>query len=478
MSGHSFRELRRWTPRGDPFAQRVTVTGEENPRGAYVLYWAQSARRLRNNLALEYAIELANARNVPVVVYESLRPDYPHANDRIHAFVLEGVRQNAADAAARGLHYHFFLPRTAHEARGVVRKLAAAARCVVTDDYPTSIIAAQTARFVAASPVAVHRVDGNGILPMRLFGKELYSARFLRDRAHASFRERWPALEEREPRKRFRGALDLPRYDGAHPRDAARGCPIDHRVAPVPAIGGRDAALARLGAFVEDGLRGYANERNKSLRHLSGLSPYLHFGHIGIHEIAAYVLRSSAPDEDVDAFLEESIIRRELSFNLCFYNSRYDSIEALPSWARATLDAHRRDRRKPSYTYEELEAAQTYDAVWNLAQRQLLARGTIHGYLRMLWGKKILEWSESPEAALAAMIRLHDVYAIDGRDPNTYAGVLWCLGKHDRPWVPERPIFGTIRWMSSEQSAKKVRLAELEALVDGGAQQSLLGSKR
>ncbi|HEX7809779.1 MAG TPA: deoxyribodipyrimidine photo-lyase, partial [Thermoanaerobaculia bacterium] len=237
MSAHSFRTLRQWTPGGDPFAHRVTVTGEDNARGRYVLYWAQSARRLRNNLALEYAIQSANALKVPVVVYESVRPDYPFANDRIHAFILEGVRQNAIDAKARGLRYHFFLPKTASEARGVMYRLASDARRVVTDDYPTSVIATQTARFVARSPVAVHRVDGNGILPMRIFEKEQYSARFLRDRAHANFRELWPAIDEHEALKPFRGDLDLPAYlpayDGKHPRDAARACDIDHDVEPV-----------------------------------------------------------------------------------------------------------------------------------------------------------------------------------------------------------------------------------------------------
>jgi deoxyribodipyrimidine photo-lyase len=467
VSSHSFAPLRHWRPQGDPFAGRVTVTGDENPAGRFILYWAQSARRLRENPALEYAISVANARRLPVVVYESLRPDYPSANDRIHAFVLEGVAANVADAARRGLAYHFFLPRTSAEARGVVRAISADARIVVTDDYPTSIIAAQTARFVARSSVAVHRFDGNGILPMRHFGKELYSARFLRDRAHAAFCDFWPERVELEAEQTFRGSLDLPSYDGSDPRGAAASCAIDHSIACVPVSGGREAALARFDSFLRDGLRGYAEGRNSDPKHLSGLSPYLHFGHIGIHEVADRVLHSDAPDEDVDAFLEEAIIRRELSFNFCFYNRRYDTFAALPDWARATLDAHRRDRRKPHYSYEELERAETYDEVWNLSQRQLLVTGTIHGYLRMLWGKKIIEWSETPEEALRTMLRLHDVYAIDGRDPNTYAGVQWCFGKHDRPWVPERAIFGTVRWMSSERTTKKVRLAEIEKQIAG-----------
>lgn len=462
MSDHSFLPLRRERREGDPFALRVTESGEHNPRGEYILYWAQSARRLRQNLALEYAIARANERGLPVVVYESLRPDYPAANDRIHSFILEGVQSNIADAAARGLRYHFFLPRTPEEARGVVVRLAKNARLVVTDEYPTSVIATQTSRFVARSAVAVHLVDGNGILPMRAFAKEQYSARFLRDRAHRLFPELWPSMEEHAPHQYFSGDLDLPAWTGEGPRDAARRCSIDHTVRPSDLRGGREAAMERLEAFLRDGLPGYATQRNKATKHLSGLSPYLHFGHIGIQEVAERVLMSEAPGEDIDSFLEEAIIRRELSFNFCFYNSRYDSLAALPSWAMRTLDAHRRDRRKPSYSFEELARAETHDAVWNLAQRQLLACGTIHGYLRMLWGKKIIEWSDTPELAHAAMVQLHDRYALDGRDPNTHAGILWCFGKHDRPWAPERPIFGSIRWMSSEQTAKKVRLREIE----------------
>ena len=162
--------------------------------------------------------------------------------------------------------------------------------------------------------------------------------------------------------------------------------------------------------------------------------------------------------------LPSGSIRRELSFNLCFYNRNYNSLAALPNWAKQTLDKHRNDRRHPVYSYEELERAETHDDVWNLAQRQLIGTGVIHNYLRMLWGKKIIEWSETPEEAHAAMVRLHDVYALDGRDPNTHAGILWCFGKHDRPWAPERPIFGTIRWMSSEQTRRKMKLgAKLSA---------------
>lgn len=432
--------------------------GAENASGEFVLYWAQSARRMQRNLALDYAIALANERNVPVVIYESLRPDYPEANDRLHRFVLEGVKQNRADAKARGLRYLFFLPRTAADARGVLVRLSARARVVVTDEYPTFIVRAQTERFALRTPVALHLVDHNGILPMRAFTKEQYSAKFLRDRAHRMFPDHWTTFVDAEPRRAaFRGSLDLDDWRG-DPSNAASECDIDHTVAPSPIEGGRSAALARLDEFVRDGLDGYAGGRNRSPGHTSGLSPFLHFGFIGIHELAELVLLSDAPQEDVDSFLEEAIIRRELSFNLCFFRSDHDSLTALPDWARKTLDKHRNDRRKPLYDAATLEAAETADEIWNLSQRQLLERGTMHGYLRMLWGKKALEWMATPEEAHAFLVRQHARYALDGRDPNTHAGVLWCFGKHDRPWAPERPVFGMIRYMSSESTARKLCL--------------------
>lgn len=247
-------------------------------------------------------------------------------------------------------------------------------------------------------PHATHLFDGNGILPMRAMEKEQYSARFFRDRAFRLFEQFWSAKATPPPWN------------------------------PPADLSG------------------------------TGISPKLHFGHLGVREVVGAVLGR----DDAEGFLEQAIIRRELSFNLCFYNARYASLEALPNWAKQTLDKHRRDRRKPSYSFDEFERADTHDDVWNLAQRQLLETGVIHNYLRMLWGKKIIEWSETPEEAHATMVRLHDVYALDGRDPNTHAGILWCFGKHDRPWAPERPIFGTIRWMSSEQTRRKVRLREIE----------------
>jgi deoxyribodipyrimidine photo-lyase len=406
VPSHSFLPLRGLTGSRsvDPLAGRVTQLREANSRGEFVLYHARAARRVTNNLALQFARTLGR----DVVMAEWL--DEPHLTPRTEAYLLAGAKRNAEEAGRQGTRY-LFEPD---------RELIERARFVITDEFPT----------LPVPPHATHLVDGNGLLPMRAMPKEQYSAKFFRDRAHRLFEQYY-----------FR--------PDAHEFAAQSGSP-----------------RATLEAFVSERLPGYSTMRNKSPGHVSGLSPALHFGHIGIHEVTAHVLDSTAPAEDIDSFLEEAVIRRELSFNMCFFNSAWNSLKALPEWALRTLDKHRGDRRKPRYSYEELEEAKTHDPVWNLAQRQLLACGTIHGYLRMLWGKKIIEWSETPEDAHAAMVRMHDIHALDGRDPNTHAGILWCFGKHDRPWAPERPIFGSIRWMSSEQTAKKVRLREIEAVVE------------
>jgi deoxyribodipyrimidine photo-lyase len=397
----------------DPFALRVTETPlPANARGRFVLYAMHSARRLHSNLAFDYAQRRAREMKVPVVVLETM-PDEA-TNERLQSFVLAGVDRTRADADALGVRYEFGDDGD---------ELRANARLIVTDEHPT-----------LPPPPAHVLVDNNGVLPMRALEKEQYAAKQFRDRARKLLPQFWSATTSTDARPRL-------------------------------STGGRDAALMRLDAFIDGGLHGYANGRNRSPSHTSGLSPYLHFGYLSIHEIAARVLASGAPAEDVDAFLEEAIIRRELSFNLCFYRRDYASLAALPDWAERTLDAHRDDRRSPCYSAAELEAAATQDEVWNLAQRQLVESGTMHGYLRMLWGKKAIEWMATPEEAHAFLIAQHAKYALDGRDPNTHAGVLWCFGKHDRPWAPQRPIFGMIRYMSSQSTARKVRLREIEALL-------------
>jgi deoxyribodipyrimidine photo-lyase len=250
-------------------------------------------------------------------------------------------------------------------------------------------------------------------------------------------------------------------------------CEIDHGIAPSREFrGGRKEAERRLKHFLENDLRRYAKTSNQpSAKSTSGMSPYLHFGHISSLEIALAVKEYAAEHKlIVDEFLEQLIVRRELAFNFARFGPRPDTLGALPDWAQATLRKHSGDKRDPVYTREQFERAETHDALWNATQREMLDEGKIHGYYRMYWGKKIMEWSATHQEALDTMIYLHDTYALDGRDPNTYTNILWCFGLHDRPWS-ERPVFGMVRYMSLDGMKRKT---DVNAYIHPLEQGSLL----
>jgi deoxyribodipyrimidine photo-lyase len=254
--------------------------------------------------------------------------------------------------------------------------------------------------------------------------------------------------------------------------------PIDHSVSVAPTRGGSVAAGRALQAFVDRKLTGYiefANHPDEDAT--SGLSPYLHFGHISAHEVFAAVMQHEGwspgklaekptgsaqgwwgASDAAEAFVDQLVTWRELGFNMCWQRPDYDQYDSLPDWAQRTLAEHADDPREFVYSLDQFAAASTHDDLWNAAQRQLLREGRIHNYLRMLWGKKIFQWSATPQDALAMMIELNDRYALDGRDPNSYSGIFWCLGRYDRAWGPERPIFGKVRYMTSENTARKLRV--------------------
>ncbi len=419
--------------------------------GDYILYWSQMNRRADANQALDFAVELANERRLPVLFYEGLTYGYPYSSDRFHTFILEGVPETEKRLKARGIGYTFYLRRGPSDANDVLYRLAARAAAVVTDDYPTFIAARHNAGVAPKLDVAFFAVDASCIVPMAHFQKREYAAYTIRPKIHKLLpRYLWPLppVEVRRPFPRRANEFHT-HVTGAGIGALVASCAIDHTVRPSASIpGGRLAAEARLADFVRHGLARYAGEHNEpSARATSGLSPYLHFGRISALEAA---LAARACGE----FLEQLIVRRELAFNFARFTPRLDSLEALPDWARETMRRHRRDRRSPVYTGEQFEHAATHDQLWNAAQRELLSSGVIHGYYRMYWGKKIIEWSPDYEQALRTMIYLHERYALDGRDPNTYTNILWCFGLHDRPW-PERPVFGTLRWMSLEGMRRK-----------------------
>jgi len=456
---------------------RALNDSPEDPRGAFVLLWLQGQRRLSQNLAYAHAQRRANELGKPLVVYEALRFDHPHASDRFHRFVLEGARDNAREAARRGLAYRFFL-QTPDSPRGALLALAAQACLAVTDWLPAFIHPSQTRAFAQRARVRVEAVDAAGVAPLSISDKIEIGARTLRPKLHRALPELLRAIVEPDAQLGARpvdwgfDAIDL-ESDAAIDR-AIAALPIDHAVRPVSELrGGRASAQRRLSRFLDEGLAGYAGHRNEpSLdQHASWLSPFLHFGHLGALEIAlaarAHVeekhgasATSAAARElraDLDSFLEELIVRRELGLNFCAREPRHEQYESLPGWARATLAQHASDPRPQLLDDEALERAESPDEIWNAAQRQLVAQGRIHGYLRMLWGKLLLLWSRDGSEALRRMRLFNDKYALDGRDANSDMNFLWCLGLHDRPF-PERAIYGTVRSMTSRSTRSKFDL--------------------
>lgn len=443
-------------------SDRVTSlnNAQENTKGEYVLYWMQMFKRASHNYALNFAIQMANERGLPVVVYEGLKFYYPWANDRIHTFILEGVAEKKEECAERGIRYVFYLQRNKRDPKNTVARLARHARLIVTDDFPCFIIPDHNER-IAELNLPVFAVDANGMIPLSALPKEEYAAYTIRPKINRLLPELprrivTPSVEQKVNKL----DVDCPETDVTSENIPAlvASCDIDHTVKPSKLYhGGTTNGRKRLLHFVKNILPDYDDTRNEpSVDGCSRLSPYLHFGFLSIQEIVAAVERADAPKSSKATFLEEAIVRRELSFNLTRHNPHYDSLRSLPPWVQQTMRDHNDDERPELIEAEKIEAGETYDELWNAAQRELVLTGHLHNYVRMLWGKKVIEWQRSYEMAFELLVHLNNKYALDGRDPNSYAGILWCFGKHDRPWF-ERPIFGKIRYMSSKSMGKKFK---------------------
>jgi deoxyribodipyrimidine photo-lyase len=418
------------------------------------------------NHALLHAVTLANEIGRPVLYYEGLTNTYPYANDRMHTFILEGVPDTASELATLGIGYTFYLRRRLTDPNDAVYRLAERAAAVVTDDYPTFVAAGHNARVPARIGRAFHAVDSSCIVPMNLFPKREWAAYTIRPKIHKVLPKYLQAVGA--PRVKHRWTAAGPEWHVAvRPQDIAElvaSCEIDHSVKPSIAYrGGSAQAQRHLREFLEKRLRRYAKEHNEPSAHAtSDLSPYLHFGHISSLQVAQ-AARAYAEGHKLiaDEFLEELIVRRELAFNYARHVEKPDSLCSLPEWAKNTLREHAADPRTVVYTRQQFESAATYDPLWNATQKELLLRGKIHGYYRMYWGKKIIEWSPTCQDALETMVYLHDRFALDGRDPNTYTNILWCFGLHDRPWQ-KRPVFGMVRYMSLDGMKRKT---DVEAYI-------------
>jgi deoxyribodipyrimidine photo-lyase len=437
--------------------QRVTVrrAGDPDPKGGCVVYWMQRAQRTLDNPALDVAVEAANILRQPVVIFFAPVPFYPHANLRHYAFLAQGIPDMAGRARQRGIG---FVLRRYPEHSLVKFCDEVKASLVVGDENPMR--EPNHWRELAAKKLKLPlwTVDADVIVPSKLLEKEQYAARIIRPRLKQRLKHYLEGdfnLKANVEWVRPRGLQMLP-DDGSldlteHWKD------LDRSVQPVNSFrGGTAEALKLLHEFVTHKLAHYPDRHGKpEVDGTSRLSPYLHFGQISPHTVVRAVEESKAPEAAKDDYLDQLITWRELSINFVHFNPLYDSIESAPDWAHRTLGQHAHDTRPVTYSRKQLEQAETHDDLWNAAQKQMLHAGWMHNYMRMYWAKKILEWSSSPAVAYQTAVYLNDKYFLDGRDPDGYAGIAWSIaGKFDRPWF-DRPIFGSIRYMSGNAAAKK-----------------------
>lgn len=461
----------------------------------FVLYWMIGFRRLEWNFSLQRAVEWANQLSRPLVIFEPLRVGYRWASDRLHRFVLDGMsdhQQRIAAGKNRGVLYFPYVEPTADAGKGLLAALARQACVVVTDDCPYFFLPRMVAAAASRIDVRLEKVDSNGLLPLRATDRIFTTAFSFRAFLQRELRAHLEQFPQPQPLAKLKTPAIKPlseiakRWPTASSKlidgDASElaALPIDHSVPAVRFRGGPVAARKELKRFLTRHLQDYvtaASHPDDDAR--SGLSPYLHFGHVSSHEMFHELMSREIWELDrlgksaggkregwwraspgAESWLDQFVTWRELGFNMAALCEDYEQYESLPDWARATLKKHARDRRETVYSLDEFAAARTHDPLWNAAQSQLLVEGRIHNYMRMLWGKKIVEWTASPQKAAEIMIELNNRYAIDGRDPNSYSGIFWCLGRYDRPWGPERPIFGSVRYMSSENTRKKLRVKE------------------
>jgi deoxyribodipyrimidine photo-lyase len=351
----------------------------------------------------------------------------------------------------------------------MVKKLCERAALLVTDDFPTFVVPAHNAAMAKHARCPVVSFDDNTVVPLSLLPKEEFAARTIRPKVHRLLPTWFRPIEEPDAQVAPDAIVKMLPFvpfdvEQADLDAAVAELPIDHAVKRAEGyVGGAKAAEKRLASFLRDKLAAYPDDHNHPDRDASSrLSPYLHFGQIGARGVALAVRaaaeRRPAEKGAVDGFLEQLLVRRTLSYNLAATNPRHQSLAALPDWPKKTLAEHENDPRGHLYTRVQLERAETDDQLWNAAQRELVATGVIHNYARMLWGKCVIPWKQTNEEAFADLVYLNDKYALDGRDPNTYTSILWCFGKHDRPWGPARPVFGTVRYMSTTNARKKLDL--------------------
>jgi len=418
----------------------------------YVLYWMQSSQRVEYNFALAYAISKANKLKKPLIVFFGVTPSFPEANLRHYNFMLEGLQETSS--ALQEIGVGLVLLNKSPEI-GVVELSRDSCLTIVDKGYLRTL--RQWYRYAAKNvDCPFVQVEDNVVVPVdETSGKEEYSARTIRPKILDKTHRFLSRLATAKPAKDSLN-LEIDSLDVNDIKGVTTALNIDDSVGKTSLFkGGWREADRLLTGFIENKLPDYPKLRNDpTLDYQSNLSPYLHFGQISPVYIALIILDSNAPIEAKEAYLEEMIVRRELAVNYVQHNENYDNFNGLPEWAKRTLWSHRNDPREYLYNLKELEKAETHDPYWNAAQNEMRITGKMHGYMRMYWGKKIIEWTETPEIAFNTALYLNNKYELDGRDPNGFAGIAWCFGKHDRPWK-ERPVFGTVRYMNQNGLRRK-----------------------
>jgi deoxyribodipyrimidine photo-lyase len=431
--------------------ERIRILNDTTIRtGDYVLYWMQSSHRTEENPALHHAIERADHAHLPLVVYFGLWQSYPEANLRHFRFMLEGLAEVARSLESLGIR---FVLRTESPDKGVCT-LAKNAAIVIADRGYLRLQQSWYRTVAEQCRCPLVQIEGNVVVPVEVASqKEEYSAATFRPKITRQLDRFLHPIETAGP-QRSSLHLDLPTLAAESTNALLSWLTLD-RTVPASAMftGGTAEANRRFEEFLRNRLEGFAENRNDPGGDGgSDMSPYLHFG-----QVSPVTLALLAKDQGVSgtpAFLEELIVRRELAVNFVRYNDHYDTFASLPAWAQKTLVLHQADQRENEYSLDELERAATHDPFWNSAQQEMIKTGKMQGYMRMYWGKKILEWSKTPQDAFSAALHLNNKYEVDGRDPNGYAGVAWCFGKHDRPWG-EREIFGMVRYMNAQGLERK-----------------------
>lgn len=446
-------------PFGSPSVDntRIHMLNKKNRvRGEYILYWMQQSQRAEENHALEYAVSQGNSVGLPVVVAFGLTDAYPEANLRHYTFMMEGLRETSASLHARGIR---FVLQTGAPHK-VALRVGRRAALIVCDRGYLRHQRDWRNRVARQANCRVVQVESDVIVPVETVSpKAEYAARTIRPKIHKLLKDYMVPLKDQTVNH---SSLDI-RIEGLDPEeidDLFKRLKIDNTVRPVSDFfrGGTSEAKKRFKVFLSQKLNRYDDHSNQpQTDNVSGMSPYLHFGQISPLTLALQVKsvgERKVGKRNIEAFLEELIIRRELSINFVYFTPDYDAYSCIPDWAAKTLGKHADDHRDHIYSREELETAQTHDPYWNAAMSEMVHTGFMHNYMRMYWGKKILEWTGSPREAFQTAIDLNNRYFLDGRDPNSYTGVAWLFGVHDRAWA-ERPIFGKVRYMAASGLERK-----------------------